>query len=158
MKIRCSILGFFFGWQASCRRVLSDSLRERERERERVDMADEQTPASGRHQSRGADSSAWSSALECLKALRQGDGRQSKADGGFQIKMETPIYDTVGEDEYDALVAKRREEARGFIVDDNGLGYDDEGEEKDWSKSELKKIKKLKNHISLGLKKHIYLY
>ena len=34
-------------------------------------------------------------------------------------------------------MAKRREEARDFIVDDDGLGYDDEGEEEDWSKSSL---------------------
>jgi hypothetical protein len=84
--------GLFF-WMAGVmpEGSLRFSERERERERERVDMADEQTPASGRHQSRGADSSAWSSALECLKALRQGDGRQSKADGGFQIKMDPNI-------------------------------------------------------------------
>jgi DNA polymerase alpha subunit A len=100
-------------------------------------MADEQTLASGRRRSRGPEASARSSALERLKALRQGGGRRSEAGGGFQIKMETPIYDTVGEDEYDALVAKRREEARGFIVDDDGLGYGDEGEEEDWSKSGL---------------------
>lgn len=100
-------------------------------------MADEQTLVSGRRRSRGAESSARASALERLKALRQGGGRRSEAGGGFQIKIENPIYDTVGEDEYDALVAKRREEARGFIVDDNGLGYGDEGEEEDWSKSGL---------------------
>ncbi|KAL0350690.1 UNVERIFIED_CONTAM: DNA polymerase alpha catalytic subunit [Sesamum radiatum] len=46
---------------------------------------------------------------------------------------EQPIYDTVDEEEYEALVAKRREEVKGFIVDDNGLGYGDEGQEEDWS-------------------------
>ncbi|KAE9449676.1 hypothetical protein C3L33_18427, partial [Rhododendron williamsianum] len=55
---------------------------------------------------------------ERLKSLRGGDRRG----GGYQIKMEDPIYDTVADDEYDALVSKRREEFRGFIVDDDGLG------------------------------------
>ncbi|KAG6729216.1 hypothetical protein I3842_01G015200 [Carya illinoinensis] len=100
-------------------------------------MEDEQSLVSGRRRSRGTEAAARAEALERLKALRRG-GRRSEAGGGgggFQIKLETPIYDTVGEEEYDALVAKRREEARGFIVDDEGLGYGDEGEEEDWSKS-----------------------
>ena len=69
--------------------------------------------------------------------------------------MENPIYDVVDDDEYDALVAKRKEEdrdcitdgdglgyddegeeeVRGFIIDDDGLGYGDEGEEEDWSRA-----------------------
>ncbi|KAF5463781.1 hypothetical protein F2P56_013914 [Juglans regia] len=100
-------------------------------------MEDEQSLVSGRRRSRGTEAAARAEALERLKALRRG-GRRSEAGGGgggFQIKLETPIYDTVGEEEYDALVAKRREEVRGFIVDDDGLGYGDEGEEEDWSKS-----------------------
>ncbi|XP_024019597.1 DNA polymerase alpha catalytic subunit [Morus notabilis] len=64
----------------------------------------------------------------------RGGARRSDV-GGFQIKMESPIYDVVGEDEYESLVAKRREETRGFIIDDNGLGYGDEGEEEDWSRA-----------------------
>nr|POE60803.1 dna polymerase alpha catalytic subunit [Quercus suber] len=78
-------------------------------------------------------------ALERLKALRQGGSHRSESGVGveFQIKLEKPIYDTVEEDEYGALVAQRQEEARDFIVDDDGLGYGDEGEGEDWSKSSL---------------------
>ena len=96
-------------------------------------MADEQPSASNRRRSRGSEAAARLTALERLKAIRSG-GRRSEA-GGFQVKLENPIYDTIPEDEYDALVAKRREEVRGFIVDDDGLGYGDEGEEEDWSKA-----------------------
>lgn len=107
-----------------------NSVCERERESK---MADEQPSITGRRRTRGTGAAVRSEALERLKALRSG-GRRSEA-GAFQIKMDAPIYDTVEEDEYDALVAKRREEARGFIVDDDGLGYGDEGEEEDWSKA-----------------------
>lgn len=102
-------------------------------------MADEQSAASARRRARGPEATARHEALERLKALRQGGSRRSESGAGveFQIKLENPIYDTVEEDEYDALVAKRREEARAFIVDDDGLGYGDEGEEEDWSKSSL---------------------
>ncbi|KAK0605943.1 hypothetical protein LWI29_032475 [Acer saccharum] len=95
-------------------------------------MTDEQPTTGGRRRGRGAEASARSEALERLKALRQG-GRRSGDSGKYDIKLENPIYDTVEEDEYDALVARRREEARGFIVDDDGLGYGDEGQEEDWS-------------------------
>lgn len=56
-------------------------------------------------------------------------------DGGFHLKLQNPIHDTIPEDEYDALVAKRGEDALGFIFDDDGLGLGDEGEEADWPKS-----------------------
>lgn len=95
-------------------------------------MTDEQPIVAARRRSRGAEASARAEALERLKALRRG-GRRSGESGGYDIKLENPIYDTVEEDEYDALVARRREEARGFIVDDDGLGYGDEGQEEDWS-------------------------
>ncbi|KAB1214754.1 DNA polymerase alpha catalytic subunit [Morella rubra] len=100
-------------------------------------MADDQSLVSGRRRSRGTEAAKRADALERLKSFRSGGRRSEAGGGGFQIKLETPIYDTVGEDEYDALVAKRREEAKGFIVDDDGLGYGDEGEEEDWSKSGL---------------------
>lgn len=97
-------------------------------------MEDDQQRATGRRRSRGAEAVGRAEALERLKAIRTG-GRRSES-GGFQIKMEKPIYDTVAEDEYDKLVAKRREEVQGFIVDDDGvLGYADNGEEEDWSMS-----------------------
>ncbi|KAL8477076.1 hypothetical protein ACS0TY_029401 [Phlomoides rotata] len=94
-------------------------------------MSDEQTE-SGRRRTRGTTASARKDALDRLKAIRRG-GRREMDDGGFQVKMEQPIYDTVDDDEYEVLVAKRREEVKGFIVDDNGLGYGDEGQEEDWS-------------------------
>ncbi|KAK9163384.1 hypothetical protein Syun_004286 [Stephania yunnanensis] len=90
--------------------------------------------AASRRRTKGAESTARAEALERLKALRTG-GRRS--DAGFQVKIEDPIYDTVAEEDYEALVEKRREEARGFIVDDNGLGYGDEGQEEDWSQAGL---------------------
>ncbi|KAK4416185.1 DNA polymerase alpha catalytic subunit [Sesamum alatum] len=95
-------------------------------------MSDEQPTVAGRRRTRGAAATARAEALERLKALRRG-GRREMDEGGFQIKMEQPIYDTVDDEEYEALVAKRREEVKGFIVDDNGLGYGDEGQEEDWS-------------------------
>lgn len=95
-------------------------------------MSDEDPVVAGRRRTRGAAAAARSDAIERLKALRSGRRREMDS-GGFQIKMEQPIYDTVDDDEYEALVAKRREEARGFIIDDNGLGYGDEGQEEDWS-------------------------
>ncbi|CAL5369484.1 unnamed protein product [Camellia sinensis] len=95
-------------------------------------MAGEQPIVAGRRRSRGAEAAARKDALDRLKALRSGGRRES---GGFQIRIEEPIYDTVGEDEYDAIVAKRREDFGAFIVDDNGLGYGDEGQEEDWSQA-----------------------
>ena len=98
-------------------------------------MADEEPIVAGRRRSRGAEATARAGALQRLKAIRSG-GRRS--DGvGFQIKVEDPIYDTVDENEYDELVAKRREEFKGFIVDDNGTGYGDDGQEEDWSQAGL---------------------
>lgn len=96
-------------------------------------MSDEETAVAGRRRSRGAQATARADALERLKALRSGGRRSTDCSGNFQIKMEDRIYDTVDDDEYEALVAKRREEVKGFIVDDDGLGYGDEGQEEDWS-------------------------
>jgi len=95
-------------------------------------MADEE-PVSGRRRPRGPESTVRSEALERLKARLRG-GRRSDGTGP-QIRLENPVYDTVPEDEYNALVAKRREQARSFIVDDEGIGYGDEGEEEDWSQA-----------------------
>ncbi|XP_022883767.1 DNA polymerase alpha catalytic subunit-like [Olea europaea var. sylvestris] len=92
-------------------------------------MSDEQPTVAGRRRTRGAAAEARAEALERLKALRSGGRR----DLDFQVKVDQPIYDTVDEEEYEALVAKRREEVKGFIIDDDGLGYGDEGQEEDWS-------------------------
>ncbi|KAJ9540835.1 hypothetical protein OSB04_027341 [Centaurea solstitialis] len=81
----------------------------------------------------GVNSEKRAEALRKLKTLKQGGGG---GDGErYQIKMDEPIYDTVDEDEYEALVSKRRKDFQGFIVDDDGLGYGDEGEEVDWTQS-----------------------
>ncbi|PKA64781.1 DNA polymerase alpha catalytic subunit [Apostasia shenzhenica] len=85
-----------------------------------------------RSRAKSQDATVRGEALQRLKALRRSGGRRS-ACGGFQVKMEEPIYDTVEEDDYAALVARRREDVGGFIVDDDGLGYADDGREEDWS-------------------------
>lgn len=92
-----------------------------------------------RKRSRGVEATARAEALERLKALRRGGRRSENGEGGggYSIKLETPIYDTVPEEEYNNLVARRRKEAQGFIVDDDGLGYGDEGQEEDWSRAGL---------------------
>ncbi|KAL6007618.1 hypothetical protein ACLOJK_033117 [Asimina triloba] len=107
-----------------------------QREREIEGEMDETPPplVAGRRRSRGSEAATRADALERLRALRSG-GRRSES--SYKIKMEDPVYDTVAEDDYAALVAKRREAARDFIVDDDGLGYGDEGEEEDWSKAGL---------------------
>lgn len=90
----------------------------------------------GRRRSKGSEAASRATALQRLKALRE--GRRSEI--GFQVKVEEPIYDTVGEADYAALVAERRDAARDFIVDDaggDGLGYLDEGEEEDWARAHL---------------------
>ncbi|CAH8335889.1 unnamed protein product [Eruca vesicaria subsp. sativa] len=93
---------------------------------------------SGRKRSRGAEATTRKEALERLKAIRQGGLRNLAASGGgYDIRIEQPIFDTVDDDEYDAIVSRRREEARGFVVDDGeegDLGYGDEGEEEDFTK------------------------
>ncbi|MCI93030.1 DNA polymerase alpha catalytic subunit-like, partial [Trifolium medium] len=68
---------------------------------------------------------ARSQALELLRSRRSGGPRSDAALP--QIRLENPIYDTIPEDEYNALVASRRDQARSFIVDDQGIGYGDEG-------------------------------
>ncbi|PNX97028.1 DNA polymerase alpha catalytic subunit-like protein, partial [Trifolium pratense] len=97
-------------------------------------MADEDGSSSRkRRPTKGSDATARSQALERLKARRSGDRGSDTA--GPQIRLENPIYDTIPEEEYNALVASRRDQARSFIVDDEGIGYGDEGEEEDWSKA-----------------------
>ncbi|KAM7251032.1 hypothetical protein ACFE04_022915 [Oxalis oulophora] len=99
-------------------------------------MTDDESVAAGssRRRSRGSETdSSRAKALKRLKDIQSG-GRRSEA---YEIKIEKPVYDLIEEDEYDALVAKRKEEANGFIVDDDGTGYGDEGEEEDWSKRHM---------------------
>ncbi|KAI3521012.1 hypothetical protein L1887_10469 [Cichorium endivia] len=87
-----------------------------------------------KRKTRGMQSEQRAEALRRLKTLRQGGGGDIGGER-YQIKIEDPIYDTVDDDEYENLVAQRRKDFEGFIVDDDGLGYGDEGEEVDWTKS-----------------------
>lgn len=98
-------------------------------------MADATVPGTRRKNVRSADNSGRAAALERLQSLRRSGGRRSEAGSTIHVKLDEPIYDTVDEDEYLALKAKRKEDAEGFIVDDDGLGYLDEGQEEDWARS-----------------------
>ncbi|KAM0843858.1 hypothetical protein ACQ4PT_057427 [Festuca glaucescens] len=88
--------------------------------------------ASGRRlRTRGTEAAApaRSAALERIRAKRDGGARAA----AVQVRMEDPIYDTVAEEDYAALVARRRKDAGAFIIDDDGLGYVDDGREEDWT-------------------------
>eukprot|EP00798_Chlamydomonas_sp_ICE-L_P016256 gene16256-22432_t len=68
-------------------------------------------------------------ALEALKAAREGGGKRV---AGYELKQEEAVYNVVEEEEYAQIVAKRREEGGDFVVDDDGQGYLDIGEEDDY--------------------------
>ncbi|CAE6229466.1 unnamed protein product [Arabidopsis arenosa] len=95
-------------------------------------MSAENSREVGRKLSLGLEASGRKEALERLKATRKGELRNGG--GGCEIRLQKPIFDTIGDEEYQSLVSRRREEDRGFVVDDGDLGYVDEGEEEDWSK------------------------
>ncbi|XBI30401.1 hypothetical protein VPH35_054156 [Triticum aestivum] len=96
-----------------------------------MDDAPADAAASGRRtRTRGTEAVARSAALERLRAIRGGGARSAAA---VQVRMEDPIYDTVAEEDYAALVARRRKDAGAFIIDDDGLGYVDDGREEDWT-------------------------
>lgn len=86
----------------------------------------------GGRRNRGAapEVSARASALEVLKNLKDKGGRRVDS---YQFKEEEKIYDSLSEADYNLLVAKRREEVKNFVVEDDGLGYADIGEEEDWN-------------------------
>lgn len=86
-----------------------------------------------KRKTRGSNSEKRAEALNKLKTLRSG-GAADTTDR-YQIKLAEPIYDTVDEDEYESLVAKRKQDFGDFIVDDDGVGYADKGEEVDWTES-----------------------
>jgi DNA polymerase alpha subunit A len=95
-----------------------------------MDDASGDAAGSGRRtRGRGAESVARSAALERLRAIRDGNARPA----AVELKVDAPIYDTVAEEDYDALVARRKKEAGEFIIDDDGLGYAEDGREEDWS-------------------------
>ncbi|MCO5579179.1 hypothetical protein L7F22_033032 [Adiantum nelumboides] len=86
-------------------------------------------PAERRRGPVSGEASARASALAQLQSLRNQGGRRVD---GFQLKLEDKIYDTLPEADYNLLVAKRRQSDKGFVVGDEGLGYEDVGEEEDW--------------------------
>ncbi|KAF8758225.1 hypothetical protein HU200_010591 [Digitaria exilis] len=109
---------------------------ERERVRvkcvyERMDDASGDAAGSGRRtRTRGAEAVARSAALDRIRSIREGRTRAADA---VHVKVDAPIYDTVAEEDYAALVIRRRKEAGEFIIDDDGLGYAEDGREEDWT-------------------------
>jgi DNA polymerase alpha subunit A len=83
-----------------------------------------------RTRTRGAEASGRAAVLQQLRSVRKGEIRASDV---IQVKVDAPIYDTVPEEEYNVLVARRKKEAGEFIIDDDGLGYVEDGREEDWS-------------------------
>ena len=92
--------------------------------------------------------SSRKSALEELKALREkgssafGDDVGNDADAKvtrkrridtFELKEDEQLYDVVDEGEYKKTVERQRADADGFIVDDDGLGYND-GDDDVWGR------------------------
>lgn len=94
------------------------------------------------------------SALAQLKELRKSGKKHADV---YEIKAEDAVFDVLDDDEYSKLVSKRRNEAGrgarglspystrhqdgtgGFVVGDNGLGYEDVGEECDWGENTYEK-------------------
>jgi DNA polymerase alpha subunit A len=70
-------------------------------------------------------------ALQQLKAARDGGLKRAEA---YEYKEEDTLYDVVDEQAYADIVRKRREEAGGFVVEDEGLGYVDIGEDDYWNR------------------------
>ena len=68
-----------------------------------------------------------------LRELRE-SGKRSRLD---EVEAETEaiedVYDELDEDQYRALVQRRRAEGADFVVNDAGEGYEDLGEEEDWT-------------------------
>ncbi|KAL4577433.1 hypothetical protein LXL04_013542 [Taraxacum kok-saghyz] len=102
---------------------------------------------------RGTGSEKRAELLRKLKTRREGGGGGEIGGERYQIKIDEPIYDTVDDDEYESLVAQRRKEFEGFIVDDDGLGYGDEGEEVDWTKSGVVPSSEEESEGELGKRK-----
>lgn len=58
------------------------------------------------------------------------------------MEDEEDVYETVAEDQYEEMVRKRRDNQEDFVVDDNGAGYADDGEEWIGANEDEKKFKK----------------
>ena len=64
---------------------------------------------------------------DTLAALRDARSKGSALDR-LELKEEEDVYEQVSEDQYAELVRQRRQ-GEDFVVDDDGLGYFDDGEE-----------------------------
>jgi DNA polymerase alpha subunit A len=74
--------------------------------------------------------SSRATALQELLALKRKGGKRTD---NFEVRLEEKVYDTLTETDYDLHMAKRREEAAEFVVDDDGLGYIDGEDEEDYN-------------------------
>ncbi|GAX83060.1 hypothetical protein CEUSTIGMA_g10486.t1 [Chlamydomonas eustigma] len=70
------------------------------------------------------------SALEALRAFKEGNTKRAS---NFELKDEKALYDVVTEEDYADIAAKRRAEGGDFIIDDDGQGYQDIGEDDYWN-------------------------
>lgn len=68
-------------------------------------------------------------ALEALRAAREGAVKRAYA---YEVKEEERVYDVVDDAKYAEIVKKRRDEG-DFVVDDDGTGYHDIGEDDYWN-------------------------
>ena len=88
--------------------------------------------------SRRAGSSRASKALEAaakLRATREGGGKRRIDEVEEEADAIEDVLVEMDEEQYRELVAKRRAEGGDFVVDDDGEGYEDLGEEEDWTEA-----------------------
>jgi len=81
-----------------------------------------------------AKQSSKLSALERLKLARENGGRDEQ----FEMPEEENVYDVLDEESYKQTVNSRRER-EDFVVDDEGIGYHDDGEEHIFDREDGKK-------------------
>ncbi|CAG9462303.1 unnamed protein product [Pedinophyceae sp. YPF-701] len=81
---------------------------------------------------RRRNASVTAKAEEKLRAIEEARKAGKKAIDIGDEKEEDAVYDLLSEKEYAAYVRRKREEAGDFIVDDEGNGYADNGEEENW--------------------------
>lgn len=88
--------------------------------------------------SRRAGSSRASKALQAaakLRATREGGGKRRIDEVEEEADAIEDVYEEMDEEQYRELVAKRRAEGGDFVVNDDGEGYEDLGEEEDWTEA-----------------------
>jgi len=70
-----------------------------------------------------------------LRELREGGKRSRLDEIDAEVDAIENVYDELDEEQYRALVQKRREAGGDFVVNDDGEGYEDLGEEEDWTEA-----------------------